>query len=55
MTLKKATEVFEAWAKEGKDIGMEKNHAQSVQYMLKQIPSSILVKIQNFLMAEGWQ
>ena len=34
MTLKKATEVFEAWAKEGKDIGMEKTHEFPVNEMI---------------------
>ncbi len=48
---------FNSWAKENKDIGMEKNHAQSVQYMLKQIPSSILVNKFSFLdigCGNGW-
>tara|TARA_B100001250_G_scaffold388273_1_gene386400 strand:- start:759 stop:1370 length:612 start_codon:yes stop_codon:yes gene_type:complete len=48
---------FNSWAKENKDIGMEKNHDQSVQYMLKQIPSSILVNKFSFLdigCGNGW-
>ena len=48
---------FNSWAKENKDIGMEKNHAQSVQYMLKQIPSSILINKFSFLdigCGNGW-
>ena len=48
---------FNSWAKENKDIGMEKNHDQSVQYMLKQIPSSILINKFSFLdigCGNGW-
>ena len=32
--MKKATEIFGKWAEEGKDIGMEKGHANSVNEML---------------------
>ena len=32
--MKKATEIFGKWAEEGKDIGMETGHANSVNEML---------------------
>ena len=34
MNLKKATDIFGQWAAEGKDIGMEKTHANPVNEMI---------------------
>ncbi len=35
MSFKKAVDIFGEWAKEGKDIGMQKNHAAAVNEMLE--------------------
>jgi len=48
---------FNSWATENKDIGMEKNHAQSVEYMISKIPFHILKKKFSFLdlgCGNGW-
>ena len=48
---------FNSWAKENKDIGMEKNHAQSVEYMISQIPLHIQKNKFSFLdigCGNGW-
>ena len=48
---------FNSWAKENKDIGMEKNHAPSVEYMISQIPSNIQKNKFSFLdigCGNGW-
>tara|TARA_B100000902_G_scaffold321231_1_gene314093 strand:+ start:188 stop:802 length:615 start_codon:yes stop_codon:yes gene_type:complete len=48
---------FNSWAKENKDIGMEKNHAQSVEYMISKIPLHILKNKFSFLdigCGNGW-
>ena len=48
---------FNFWAKENKDIGMEKNHAQSVEYMISKIPFHIKKNKFSFLdigCGNGW-
>ena len=48
---------FNSWAEKNKDVGMEKNHSSSVNFMLQKIPSSILSTKFSFLdlgCGNGW-
>lgn len=48
---------FNSWAKKNKDVGMEKNHAHSVDFMLQKIPTRILNSEFSFLdigCGNGW-
>jgi len=52
-----AIELFNNWATNGKDKGMELNHADSVDYMLGKIPNSITRNLFSFLdigCGNGW-
>jgi len=48
---------FNSWAENNKDAGMEKNHSNSVDYMLKKIPTRIINNKFSFLdigCGNGW-
>ena len=48
---------FNSWAKENKDIGMERNHSQSVEFMISKIPFHVQKNKFSFLdigCGNGW-
>ena len=52
--LPKATKVFNSWAKEGRDQGMEKGHSHSVNEMLEFSINERAVKEKEFSKSENF-